>query len=78
MSTSSLPLMFVYAVTSVVLQALGIGAIVMIEPYIEGWSGVVFMVMYLVAFWLAWIISVRVTEPRKKAEPAEAAQPSQA
>ena len=47
----------------------------LIEPLIDGWSGAVFMTAYLGAFWLAWVIAVRVTEP--KAEQA-AAQPSHA
>lgn len=73
--SSSLPLMFIYTVITFVLQALAIGAVMLIEPYIDGWSGVVFMTSYLVAFWLAWIIAVRVTEPKSQ---STAAQPSRA
>jgi hypothetical protein len=73
--SSSLPLMFVYTLVAFALQGLAIGGIVMIEPFIEGWSGVVFMTAYLGAFWLAWIIAVRVTEPRAE---KELAQPSHA
>ncbi len=73
--TSSLALMFIYIVVALVIQALAIGVIIMIEPILGGWSGIVFMTSYLVAFWVAWVIAVRVTEP--KAE-AVAAQPSRA
>ena len=65
MSSSSLGLMFVYAVVALLIQALFIGVIVLIEPLIVGWSGVVFITSYLLAFWVAWVIAVRVTEPRK-------------
>jgi hypothetical protein len=75
--SSSLPLMFVYTIIAFVLQGLAIGVIMLIEPYIDGWSGAVFMTSYLAAFWLAWIIAVRITEP--KAEPATTAvQPTRA
>lgn len=73
--SSSLALMFVYTVIALVLQALAVGVIMVIEPLIAGWSGAVFMAAYLAAFWLAWIIAVRITEP--KAEKA-LTQPSHA
>jgi hypothetical protein len=65
MSTSSLVLMLIYTLTAVVIQGAGIGLIVLIEPLIDGWSGVAFMTSFLLAFWVAWIIAVRLTEPRK-------------
>jgi hypothetical protein len=70
MSTSSLVLMLVYTLIAIVLQGLAIGVIVLIEPLIVGWSGVVFMASYLLAFWVAWVIAVWLTEPRKVAAPA--------
>lgn len=73
--SSSLPLMFVYTVIAFALQGLSIGAIVLIEPLIAGWSGAVFMGAYLAAFWLAWVIAVRITEPKTA---AAVAQPSHA
>ncbi len=76
MSSSSLGLMFVYAVVALLIQALFIGAIILIEPLIAGWSGVAFITSYLLAFWVAWVIAVRVTEPRKVDGPA--VQPSRA
>lgn len=76
MSSSSLGLMFVYTVVALVIQAIFIGVIVLIEPLIAGWSGVIFITSYLLAFWVAWVISVRVTEPRKADGPA--VQPSRA
>jgi hypothetical protein len=75
--SSSLPLMFVYTVVAFVLQGLAIVAIMLIEPYIEGWSGAVFMTSYLAAFWVAWVIAVRITEPKAETG-AAAAQPSKA
>jgi hypothetical protein len=75
--SSSLPLMFVYTVVAFVLQALAIGVIMLIEPLIDGWSGAVFMTSYLAAFWLAWIIAVRITEPKADIA-AAAAQPTRA
>jgi len=73
--SSSLPLMFIYTIIAFALQALAVGVIMIIEPLIAGWSGAVFMAAYLAAFWLAWIIAVRITEP--KAEMA-LTQPSHA
>lgn len=70
MSTSSLVLMLIYTLTALVIQGLGIGLIVLIEPLIDGWSGVAFMTSFLLAFWVAWIIAVRLTEPRKVAAAA--------
>jgi hypothetical protein len=70
MSSSSLVLMLVYTLIALVIQGLGIGLIVLIEPLIEGWSGVAFMTSFLLAFWVAWIIAVRLTEPRIVAVPA--------
>ncbi len=67
MSSSSLPLMFVYTVVAFALQGLSIVAIMVIEPLIAGWSGAVFMTAYLAAFWLAWVIAVRITESRAEA-----------
>lgn len=75
--SSSLPLMFVYTVVAFVLQGLAIVAIMLIEPYIEGWSGAVFMTSYLAAFWVAWVIAVRITEP-KDAPETTAVQPTRA
>jgi hypothetical protein len=57
--------MLIYTLTAVVIQGAGIGLIVLIEPLIDGWSGVAFMTSFLLAFWVAWIIAVRLTEPRK-------------
>lgn len=74
--SSSLPLMFVYTLLAFALQALAIGAIMLIEPLIVGWSGVAFMTSYLLAFWAAWVIAVWVTEPRKVE--GTAAEPSRA
>lgn len=70
MSSSSLVLMLVYTLIALVIQGLAIGAIVLMEPLIAGWSGVVFMASYLIAFWIAWVIAVWLTEPRKVAVPA--------
>ncbi|HWV53959.1 hypothetical protein [Pseudorhodoplanes sp.] len=66
---SSLPLMFAYTVIAFVLQALAIGVIIVIEPLLNGWSGVVFMASYLLTFWLAWVIAVRLTEPKPAKAP---------
>jgi hypothetical protein len=73
--SSSLALMFVYTVIAFALQGLAVGAIMLIEPFIVGWSGAVFMASYLAAFWLAWVIAVRITEPKGE---SAAAQPSRA
>lgn len=70
MSSSSLGLMFVYTVVALVIQAIFIGVIVLIEPLIAGWSGVIFITSYLLAFWVAWVIAVRMTAPRKVDGPA--------
>ena len=61
---------------ALVIQAIFIGVIVLIEPLIAGWSGVIFITSYLLAFWVAWVIAVRMTAPRKVDGPA--VQPSRA
>lgn len=73
--SSSLALMFIYTVIALALQALAVGAIIVLEPLLAGWSGVAFMTSYLVAFWIAWVIAVRLTEPKGE---TTAAQPSRA
>ncbi|HWV43779.1 hypothetical protein [Pseudorhodoplanes sp.] len=66
---SSLPLMCVYAVVSVLLQAAAIGVVFLLEPMIGGWTGSAFMALFLLVFWLAWAISVRLTAPRSSSAP---------
>jgi hypothetical protein len=62
--SSSLVLMFVYTVVVMVLQALAIGVIILIEPMLAGYSGIVFMAAFFVIFWFGWTLSVRLTEPK--------------
>lgn len=74
--SSSLGLMLLYTVVSLAMQGLAIGVIILIEPMLGGWSGVAFMTSYLLTFWIAWVVCVRLTEP--KAETAAAGQASRA
>ncbi len=64
---SSLPLMCVYTVLAIALQALAIVIVMIVEPMLGGWSGATYMGLFLLAFWVAWVIAVRVTEPKKAA-----------
>lgn len=66
-STSSLWLMVVYAVISLVLQALTIAVVYVLEGPLGSWSGVVFITAYFLMFWAAWPIALRLTEPKDEA-----------
>jgi cyanate permease len=61
---SSFPLMSVYTVVALALQAVAIGIVVLIEPFIDGWSASIYMALFLLAFWAAWVIAVRLTDPK--------------
>jgi hypothetical protein len=69
---ASLWLMTLYAIIAFVLQALAVAVIYMFEGAIGSWSAVVFITVYLLMFWAAWPIALRLTEP--KAEVVASAQ----
>lgn len=69
---ASLWLMTLYAIIAFVLQALAVAVIYMFEGAIGSWSAVVFITAYLLMFWAAWPIALRLTEP--KAEVVASAQ----
>ena len=70
---ASLWLMTLYAIIAFILQALTIAVIYMFEGMLGSWSGVVFITAYLLMFWAAWPIALRLTEPKDK-EPVAIAQ----
>jgi uncharacterized membrane protein YhaH (DUF805 family) len=57
-------LLMTYVVVVVVLQALGFGVSRLVDYMSPTWSLMVFLVLFMGAFGLAWPIAVRVTEPR--------------
>ncbi len=63
---SSLVLMALYAVVAFALQAVTIGLIFIFESVLGGWSGVLFVTLYFLMFWVAWPIALRLTEPKEQ------------
>ncbi len=61
----------------VVLVAVGTTGSILIGLWTDQMSSnmgmTVFLCLYFVTLWLAWIIAVRMTEPKKVAPPANAA-----
>jgi hypothetical protein len=75
-SSSSLLLMCVYTVIVLAFQAVTIGVVGMLEPFIGGWAASIYMTLFLLVFWPAWVVAVRLTEPKtagvKSAQPVKA------
>ncbi|ARP99309.1 hypothetical protein CAK95_09615 [Pseudorhodoplanes sinuspersici] len=59
--------MALYAIIAFVLQALSVAVIYMFESALGTWSAVVFITTYLLMFWVAWPIALRLTEPKVEA-----------
>jgi hypothetical protein len=57
-------LLITYAVVVIVLQALGFGVSKLVDYANPTWSLLVFLVLFMGAFGLAWPIAVRLTEPK--------------
>src|SRR3954469_1757243 len=57
-------LMVVYIVVAFVLQAIGFGISKMVDYASPSWSMSVFLLLYFLAFGMAWPIAVRMTEPK--------------
>lgn len=57
-------LMFVYAVTLIIAEAIAVGIGEIVEIYFPSASLIAFMAMFLAMLWVAWIIAVRLTNPR--------------
>ncbi len=72
MSSTSCGSWSVYAVISLVLQALTIAVVYVFEGPLGSWSGVVFITAYFLMFWAAWPIALRLTEPKDKGAVANA------
>ena len=64
---ATLWLMTLYAIVAFILQALAVAVIYMFEGAIGSWSAVVFITAYLLMFWAAWPIALRLTEPKVEA-----------
>jgi hypothetical protein len=56
-------LLLVFLVIAVVGQAINIAICVGIDSFAPQFSFMAFFAMYLTVFWLAWNVSVRLTEP---------------
>jgi hypothetical protein len=74
--SSSLSLMCVYTVVVLAFQAVTVGVVGMLEPLIGGWTGSIYMALFLLVFWPAWAVALRLTEPKtadiKSAQPVKA------
>jgi uncharacterized membrane protein YdbT with pleckstrin-like domain len=60
----AMQLMFVYAVTLVVAEAVAVALGEIVELYYPSASLIVFMALFLAMLWVAWIIALRLTNPR--------------
>lgn len=58
-------LLLVYTVIVVIAEAIAAGIGELVELFAPGISLVVFMELFLAALWGAWLLSVRLTEPRR-------------
>lgn len=72
---SAVRLMIAYIVIAFAFQAVSLTIGMMTESLLAGWSMPIFLTVYLAAFWLAWPLAVRLTEPSATAaEGVEAAK----
>jgi uncharacterized membrane protein len=67
-SSSSLWLMMAYVVIALALQAVVIVLGMLLDEVAGSWSTPLFLGLYFLAFWLAWPIALRITEPRASTE----------
>jgi uncharacterized membrane protein YdbT with pleckstrin-like domain len=58
-------LLLVYTVIVVIAEAIAAGLGELVELVFPSVSLIVFMVLFLAALWGAWLLSVRLTEPRR-------------
>ena len=57
-------LLVVFIVTVIIGQTLSIGIALMLDRLVSPYTGLVtFIALYFAMFWLAWKLSVRITEP---------------
>jgi hypothetical protein len=64
-------LMITYIFVVMVVQALGFGVSKLVDYINPSWSLLVFLVLFIGAFGLAWPIAVRLTEPKSLKGPLE-------
>jgi uncharacterized membrane protein len=67
-SSSSLWLMLAYILIAFALQAVAVLLGAVFDRVAGSWSTPLFLGLYFLAFWLAWPIALRVTEPRASVE----------
>jgi uncharacterized membrane protein YdbT with pleckstrin-like domain len=58
-------LLLVYTVIVVIAEAIAAGLGELVELMFPSISLIVFMALFLAALWVAWLLSVRLTEPRR-------------
>jgi hypothetical protein len=67
---TSMTLLVYYVVLVLLLDAVAIAIGLLIEQVAEPLSMPIFLVLFFGSLWLAWIISVRLTEPKDIADTA--------
>jgi len=64
-------LMFVYIIVTAIVQAIGFGVSKLVDFVDPSWSLMTFLVLFIGAFWIAWPIAVRLTEPKSMKDALE-------
>ncbi len=57
-------LLITYVIVAIIGQAIAFSIGALVDQYSPGTGILVFFPLFAIGFWLAWVISVRITEPR--------------
>jgi len=63
-------LLVTYVIVALIGQAIAFSIGAVVDHYSPGNGILVFFPLFALGFWLAWIVSVRITEPRSADNPA--------
>ena len=62
----ALVLMGVYILVTIVLQGLFFLVSEAVDKFVPDWSLLAFLILFMTAYWVAWPIAVRLTEPKEE------------
>lgn len=62
----ALVLMGVYILVTIVLQGLFFLVSEAVDKIVPDWSLLAFLILFMTAYWVAWPIAVRLTEPKEE------------
>jgi hypothetical protein len=70
-------LLIYYIVICSVMNAVVIAACLALERVLPWASMPIFLTLFFISLWLAWIVSVKLTEPKKRSAPVSGAPSDQ-